>query len=131
MSTIEQLLDSDNVRIPASEPERRLIERNVGRRELFVNPTSLEPAARMIMVAGSLMTEHERPVDRVADSVEAQLLCPHQDSDVANVDGDRTLAYSAIRDELYLLVLPQKQERTGRSSGDSLIHGVARADFAG
>jgi hypothetical protein len=93
------------------------MERNVGRRELFVNPSSLEPAARMIMVAGSLMTEHERPVDRVADSVEAQLLCPHQDSDVASIDGDRTLAYSAIRDELYLLVLPQKHRGQGARLG--------------
>ena len=71
----------------------------------------------MIMVAGSLMTEHERPVDRVADNVEAELLCPHQDSDVASVDGDRTLACSAIRDELYLLVLSYRQRGLGARLG--------------
>jgi hypothetical protein len=69
MSTIEQLLDSAHVRIPASEPERRLMERNVERREIFANPSRLDPVARMIMAAGSLMAEHERPVDRVAENV--------------------------------------------------------------
>lgn len=110
---IRGLLDSDNLRILASEPERRLAERNVMRREIFVNPADLEPAGRMIMLSGKLMTEDERPVERMAENAAAHPSCPYQDSDVATVEGDRALAYSAIRNELYVLVLPRRHRGQG------------------
>lgn len=103
---VRALLSSDNFRIAASEPEHRLVAHGVNMREIFLSPTDLASAGKTIMFGGTLMAEGERPVDRVIAA--SFLSCPSQDSNLAAIEGDRALAYSAIRDELYLLVLPRK-----------------------
>jgi hypothetical protein len=108
---IRSLLGSNNLRIGASEPEHRLVAHGVNRREIFVNPTTLAPVARAVIFRGSMMAEGELPVDRIVAG--SALSSPFLDSNLAVTDGDRAFAYSAIRDELYLLLLPRRNRGLG------------------
>jgi len=85
------LLAGGGMRVPAAEPEYRLVQAGLTRREVVIDPTTMRVVGVLGVAGGRI----------VGSGIESEGI---------EVGAARTLVYSGIRDELYAVVQPRSGE---------------------